>query len=199
MYYFLSSLKQLFWGKNGMADDQPPPSDSGIPGLIALALVFFAVGTQQLPAGKTHWAVLFYAVFLVLIIIGLIWRRFAGAKRPGWAIAIDSIFTKQRIGRGLIALMAVCIIIIEIGRIDRLRADIDTYLMPRIVTDKQVKDLCEYLAPLAPIEKYPVIIMASPRDPEARNYASKILSTLVKAGWKADRDFKGSSGKRVPG
>jgi hypothetical protein len=75
--------------------------------------------------------------------------------------------------------------IYSITYMNALRSDIDAYVMPRTVTQKQADDLREYLSHR---DKYAVTVKVNPLDAEAREYASRIFNALNQSDWNATFD-----------
>lgn len=76
-----------------------------------------------------------------------------------------------------------------------LRTDIDTYVMPRSVTQKQADDLREYLSHH---DKYALTVKVNPLDAEAREYAAQLLNGLNRSDWTATFDKSGNDPNIAP-
>jgi hypothetical protein len=88
----------------------------------------------------------------------------------------------------LIAFAVFCFVIYNLLYMHSLRSDIDLYLMPRAVTQKQVDDLRDYLSHR---DKYAVSVKVNPLDAEAREYGAQLFNALNGANWDASFDTSG--------
>ena len=75
-----------------------------------------------------------------------------------------------------------------------LRSDIDTYILPRTITQKQAEDLREYLSHH---DKYAVTVKVNPLEAEAREYASRIFNALNPSDWNATFDTSNGEPRTV--
>jgi hypothetical protein len=73
---------------------------------------------------------------------------------------------------------------------DAIRNDIDTYVLPRTITQKQADDLREYLSRH---EKYAMTVKVNPLDAEARKYTAQLFNALNRTIWEVK--FNTSSGE----
>jgi hypothetical protein len=76
-----------------------------------------------------------------------------------------------------------------------IRSDLDQYVMPRRVTQKQADDLHEYLSHH---DKYPVTVKVNPLDAEAREYAGQLLNALNRSEWEGTFDTPGNDPNILP-
>src|ERR1700728_183636 len=68
-------------------------------------------------------------------------------------------------------------------KVASIRSDVDHYVMPRVVTAREVSDLREYLSHHEP---HSVTVKVNPLDPEATEYASQLKNALTAGTWDAE-------------
>jgi hypothetical protein len=81
----------------------------------------------------------------------------------------------------LIASVSVAVLTVQVViMIFTLRSDLDTYVMPRTITERQANDLHKYLSKYEPSTLHIKVVQ---NDPEAVEYAGYLFKSLVDAGW----------------
>lgn len=160
---------------------------------------------EELPQDRWYWG--WYGIFLVLLGVCpfIIWEH------PGWGIfygvfGLGGLFILMRDGlkahlgkipisripvRPPIKAVAVIALSILIGQTAHLvlstRSDLNTYVMPRTVTEKQYDALHDYFSHHQ--GNYAVKITVNANDREAVQYGLQLASALSKAGWEANCCF----------
>jgi hypothetical protein len=136
---------------------------------IIVAILFF-VAALNLPSSYLFSGSLISVAVLVFFLTIISWneiklRAFNSRYRTFAAIFIFPSFATY-----------------SITYMNALRSDIDTYVIPRTITQKQADDLREYLSHH---DKYAVTVKVNPLDAEAREYAAQLFGALYRTNWEA--------------
>jgi hypothetical protein len=159
---------------------------------------------EKLPQDRWYWG--WYGIFITLMGVSPFIPVWLGV--PCFVIGIGGFFVQMREGfmarmayvrqihisrAQLVILMraaAVGMLIIlgitTVSLIFETKDALDTYVMPRAVTEQQAKALRKYLSQY---DKYSVTIKVDMLDEEAREYAGQLYEAFKGAGWKPEQQF----------
>jgi hypothetical protein len=154
----------------------------GLSAIVVSILFFFA--ELKWPSSYLVSGSLISAAIIIIILTTVgnwseITRRAANPRYRSFALA----FVLLSFGIYIITYM------------NALRSDIDTYVMPRSVTQKQADDLHENLSHH---DKYAVTVKVNPLDAEAREYGAQLLNALNRSDWTATFDTSGNDPNIAP-
>ena len=101
------------------------------------------------------------------------------------AAYLDRITSDSRYWWGAVLLLLLYPAFTGVFYVRNLRRDLDTYVMPRVVTSKQVDDLKELLSHH---KAHSVTVKVNPRDAEAREYWGQLSNALRRTEWNVEVD-----------
>jgi hypothetical protein len=149
---------------------------------IVVAILFFAAGLKWPNSYWVSGSLISAAIIIILTTVGNwseITRRAKNPRYRSFAFA----FVLVSFGIYIIIYM------------NALKSDIDTYVIPRSVTQKQADDLREYLSHH---DKYAMTVKVNPVDAEAREYGAQLLNALNRSDWTATFDTSGNDPNIAP-
>jgi hypothetical protein len=169
--------------------DQPTDnkSDSYVPIFLdVVASPFVIAAVQALISGRPWYVWTGYAAAgLSIGLLGFYWVRIRQRTRARLMLAIDRVAASQRFRRGCVMVALVLIGSYLIIYLHSLRSDLDTYVMPRVVTDRQARDLRDYLSHH---EAHALTVKVNPLDEEAMAYAGQLFNAFHNANWDVKLD-----------
>lgn len=132
-------------------------------------------------------ALLAFVTSIGTFVVGIKWPKIkSGAGR--FPIAVERIANDSRLRAGAFFLIALYFGISAFLYMHSLRNDLDTYVMPRVVTERQSHDLREFLSHH---ETYAVTVKFIPSDQKSSRYSGQLVDALKRANW----DVTWSSGQ----
>ncbi len=163
-----------------MADDIPSGDRAVFAVFELFALAFAFEGAARLLDGKYAVGLLAVAVSIFFFIAGLKWPYIKLKTGSRFAFAIDRLANDSRYRLAAILLVGFYIGISSLLYVHSLRRDLDWYVMPRSISEKQADDLREYLSHR---EAHAVTVKVNSLDQEATEYAGQIFNALKKTDW----------------
>jgi hypothetical protein len=103
--------------------------------------------------------------------------------KPRFAAYVNRIANDARYRYGAVLLFLLYLVITEMLYVRNLRRDLDTYVMPRVVTSKQADDLKEYLSHQ---KAHSVTAKVNSRDREATEYWGQLSNALKRTEWNVE-------------
>jgi hypothetical protein len=173
-----------------MAGEIPTGEGSVFHFLDIYALGFGLEACGALFLGKSWgWVALGVVGSVFFHLLGTKWSAIKSRLWPGLGLAIERIANDRRYRIASYVLVVGYFIVSGLIYVHTLRSDLDTYVMPRSIADKQANDLRAYLSHHEP---HSVTVKFNSLDEEANEYAGEILGVLKEAGWTVDIDATGT-------
>jgi hypothetical protein len=162
--------------------DQLPTGDMAVYIFFEMIALAFAFASVESLMGNKPWFVWSGCLILTVLFLlaGIKWPRIKSKVGARFATSVDQIANSSRYQWGLGLFLLGCIGVYGIVHIHSLHNDLDTYVMPRILTKEQSDDLRKYLSNH---EAHAVAVRVNVRDREALEYASQIFNALKLADW----------------
>jgi hypothetical protein len=167
------------------------PTDDKTSSYVAYCLDYVALGLiltsiDRLAAGdRWHVSVAYAAAGVLVGFLGFKWSRMRRPIGSGLRSTIERIAASQRFRRACAMVSLLLVGSYLIIYLHSLRGDLDTYTMPRVLTDRQAHDLRDYLSHR---ETHAVTIKVNPLDQEALEYAGQLVTAFQGADWDAKLD-----------
>ena len=184
-----------------MPDDLPTGNKAVYEFLILFALPFVFAAEEEFRAGKPPRVWLSWTVLaVVLFLLAIKWPKLKQVAGERLADTVERIAgfrmvivlavvayiaaTKNdpRYRYGAIAIGLTYLIASAMAYVRSLRRDLDMYVMPRRLTNRQALKMQQYLSKHEP---HTVTVNVNPHDTESTIFASRILQTLKQARWDA--------------
>jgi hypothetical protein len=154
--------------------DGPPTEDRAVSSFldyVALACIF---GCVEAVISNRLWAAGGAFVAAILFhIVGIKWPKVKIKVGRRFSSGIDRLAHDSRYRSILTMLLIGCIGLYVLFTLHSLRRDLDTYATPRSITERQARDLRDYLSRH---ESHPITVRANPFDAEASEYAGQLYS-----------------------
>jgi hypothetical protein len=161
--------------------DSLPTGDLVIFGFCELMAIGFACEfAAKLLSGKFLLASVAFVITLVLFVTGLNWPAIKTKIKAPLVAKIEGLAGHPRVQITLLLLFVGYLLLQGVLYGIKLRADLDTYVMPRIVTSSQERIIKRVLSKHEP---HAVTIKADGTDQEAMGFATQIRNAITKAGW----------------
>jgi len=161
--------------------DAPANEDQAVSTIldyIALAFMFCLVEALM---SREPWVAVGALVTAVMVhVVGVKWPKIKLRTPPHYTFWLDRVASDHRYRRALILLLLSCGVMYEMAYVHSLRNDLNTYGMPRTVTEKQSAVLRRCLSHHQP---YVATVKVSSLDAEAREYAGQVSNALKRSGW----------------
>ena len=170
-----------------MALEGVPAGDIAIFAICELYSLPFAFdGVERLRAGES-WSriIASWSIALALMLFGILFpwlRKRLGTKISNW---LDRLVHNIRLWFALGFLVGMCTVAVPGLFILKIRSDLDTYVMPRVLTKQQAVELHKLLTEHAHV---PVVLKYDHYDPETESYAGQWADVLANAGWPLTSD-----------
>lgn len=168
-----------------VADVELSPSDRAMFNLLeGIALAFAFVGTERLFAGGSWWQTGgAWLLSLICSYAGVKWPYIKTKVGNRFTSGIEHIASDSRYRVAVILLVVGYISFYLLFQLYLLRTDINTYVMPRSITEEQAERLKEYLNKS---EAHAVNIKYVPNDQEAADYAGQVFNAFRESKWDTD-------------
>jgi hypothetical protein len=162
--------------------DETPTGDKAVYvflEMIALGFVLYAI--EEAFKENASWIKVGVASALgiVFFLLGVYWTKLKVRVRSSWAHRIDVVANDYRYRYGLAVLLVGVSAVYIAKSLYSLRSDLETYVMPRRITDRQSLRLREYLSHRNSFGLG--VKIANMNDPESLDYASEIFTALRNA------------------
>jgi hypothetical protein len=162
-----------------MTSDSPSDEVRVFQFFLILTAVCAAAAVTRFYAGDATGGVCFLIGTIAAFLIALKWRwlgELLGPRVASWFQAVRT----PRFWRGAVFLSALCAIVWMMWSIHVLRDNMESYVMPRTVSERQANELCKILAEH---ESFTVTVKWNGQDQEASVYAGQLNGALAKAKW----------------
>jgi hypothetical protein len=164
--------------------DETPAGDKAVYVFIEMiALEFILFSIEEAFKDQPSWTNVAIASTLGLLffLLGVTWTRLKGRLQSGFVRTIEHISNDYRYRYGLGLFLIGVVGAYTIVSLRSLRNDLDTYVIPRTLTDKQKIAIRSVLIGHAPPDT--VNIVFNSFDQEATIYTGQIAQTLQDSGW----------------
>lgn len=157
-----------------MDDSNSPLGDKAIFAIgegFGLALMFYAVDHGAILAGVVGAGLMLLGVFFPTI------RRNAGPKASAF---LDRLVHNRKLWKTLSTLLVMAGAFWVLSYVHQIRSDLDSYVLPRHLTEKQAS---AFEALLSKNKPFRVTVQVAVHDAEALQYAGEIFNAFKKSGW----------------
>jgi hypothetical protein len=179
--YSLSRWIRIYLVGATVPDTSPPQGDARGFAICGLFASGFAVqGTARLLNRDYITAGVAYVVAIVLFVVGLKWgsiRQRIGTRARSF---FERVGNDSRYWISATLLSAFILAITGLVYVHGIRSDLDIYVIPRTITDRQAADLREFLSQR---ESHDVTLRASQIDGEALEYWAQLSNAIRSANW----------------
>lgn len=163
--------------------DETPTGDKAVYvfiEMIALGFILYAI--EESFKDHASWVKVGIASVLGLLffVVGVNWTKLKSRIRLAWVRRIVNIADDYRYRYGLALLLIGLAAFYTMRSLHSLRSDLDAYVMPRTLSDKQKSDLEDFLRHH---QAFPVIVKVVVHDAEALQYAGQIFNSFREATW----------------
>jgi hypothetical protein len=132
-------------------------------------------------AGRSIWLVVAGVLGAIAFhLLGTKWPVIKTRLWPRLVLFFEWIGNSRRFRTGALTLVVGYFAVAGILYIERLRGDLDAYVMPRAVSKEQASKLQDYLSKH---EAYPVSMRVVQHDQEAMEYAGQLFNAMRQTNW----------------
>ncbi len=164
-----------------MFDDLPPQDRVVCTVFDYIGLGFLLVVAEFLFArGELAKACIAFAIGIIFIALAHYWPKIKPRLFPALTSSIVSIANNFWSRRLALVIIVGSMVTMIFSFAISLRHDINAYVMPRAINDKQKGRLEDFLRQHRP---FAITVQAAAHDEEAYSYANQIFNTFKEAGW----------------
>lgn len=140
---------------------------------------------EMIALGFVLVAITALVLAIVFFLVGIKWTSLKSRIWPTWAERIDRAAGDYRFRYGLPLLLVGAAGIYTISYLQSLRNDLDMYVMPRVVTEKQAAALRTALSSNPNTWNVQLNICSNVGDREATEFAGQLFNAIRNGGWDA--------------
>jgi hypothetical protein len=175
----------MFFWRLLMPDDLPSGDKAVYVFIEMIALGFVLYSIEEAFKDNPSWAKVLIAIALGLVffLVGIKWVSLKSRLWPTLTNRIDKVAGDYRYRYGFLLIALFFISGWLLLYLRALRADLDTYVMPRTLSEQQLRQISSVLMGHNPGMQIDVFV--STADGEAISYALKIVNIIKRCGWDA--------------